>query len=215
MMKILKVVIATEKVRWCQFLTAPNLPCRELDPLDVSALAALFAQVPDPRMKRGVRHGLPAVLTVLTLAVLCGAGNFRQVADRVVERPQPVLAAAGARRHPVLGLWQVPSKDTIRRLVEAIDAEDCDRLVCRWLAARVEPGYGIGLALDGKTARGSGATYDERVVLFSAMRHDQAIVVAQVAAPPGTTEVTQVKRLLADLLMLLASGGHDERVEPR
>ena len=227
-------LIATEERPLVPVSHDPNLPCRELDLADVRSLVALFAQVSDPRNRRGVRHrsatvltlltvkesgrGTSAtgrsatVLTLLTLAALCGAGNFRQSADRIVELPQPVLAAAGARRHPVLGFWRTPRKDTIRRLVEAIDAETCDQLVCQWLAARIEPGYGIGLATDGKTARGSGDTPDGQVVLFSATRHDQAIVLAQVAVPPGTTEVTQVKRLLADIdltgLVVTADAAH-------
>lgn len=38
----------------------------------VVTLAAVFAQVKDPRKPKGVRHPLAAVLTVLTMALLCG-----------------------------------------------------------------------------------------------------------------------------------------------
>ncbi len=83
------------------------------------------------------------------------------------------------------------------RLVETVDAGVVDRLVCAWLAARLgEPG-GVGLSLDGKTVRhsGSGDGVDVQL-LFSAMRHDTAVVVAQVQVPAGTTEVTHIKALL-------------------
>lgn len=190
----------------------PDLPCCELDLVDVRALVVLFSQVTDPRKRRGVRHRLSAVLTLLTLAALCGAGNFRQAADRIIELP---LAAAGARRHAVFGLLLTPSRDTIRRVVEAIDAAACDQLVCRWLAARLTPGNGVGLAIDAKTARGSGPVPGGEVSLFSAMRHDTAVVVAQVAVPAGTTEVTQVKRLLAGMdltgLVVTADAAHPSR----
>ncbi|MFF0655157.1 transposase family protein [Micromonospora tulbaghiae] len=106
----------------------------EVDTGQVAALAAVFGQVTDPRKARGVRHRLSAVLTVLTVALLCGARNFRQAADRVAELPQVLLAAAGARRHPVLGIRIAPGRDTLRRLVEAVDAAMMDRLVCAWLA---------------------------------------------------------------------------------
>ncbi len=96
----------------------------------------------------------------------------------------------------MFGFRQVPSSDTIRRRGETIDAETCDRLACQRLAMRVEPGVGIGLAIDAKTARGTGPA-GAQVSLFSAMRHDRAVVVAQVAVPAGTTEVTQVTRLMA------------------
>jgi len=178
---------------------APDLSHDEADLADVSALVAVFSQVTDPRKPRGVRHQLATVLTLLTLATLCGAGNFRQAADRIAELPQTVLGAAGARRHATFGCHRIPSRDTLPRVVETIDAQTCDQVVCRWLAARTSPRHGTALALDAKTARGSSPTPGGQVSLFSAMRHDQGVVVAQVAVPPGTTEVTQVKRLLAGI----------------
>ncbi|MEU5943125.1 ISAs1 family transposase [Micromonospora sp. NPDC047548] len=168
----------------------------EVNAGQVAALAEVFGQVTDPRKARGVRHPLAAVLTVLTLALLCGARNFRQAADRTGELPQVLLVAAGARRHPVLGIRIPPGRDTLRRLVEAVDAAVVDRLVCAWLAARLDDQGGCGLALDGKTIRHSGGGSGVDVQLFSAMRHDTAVVVAQVQVPADTTEVTQIRALL-------------------
>lgn len=168
----------------------------EVDTGQVTALAELFAQVTDPRKARGVRHRLSAVLTVLVLGLLCGARNFRQAADRVAELPQSLLVAAGARRHPVLGIRVAPGRDTLRRLVETVDAAMVDRLVCGWLAARLDTVPGCGLAIDGKTVRNSSGDSGLDVQLFSAMRHDTAVVIAQVQIPADTTEVTQIKALL-------------------
>lgn len=167
----------------------------------VTALAAVFAQVKDPRKPKGVRHPLATVLTVLTMALLCGARDFRQAADRVAEFPQPVLDAAGARQHPILGLRIPPGRDTLRRLAEAVDAAVMDRLICAWLATLLDKHAGTGLALDGKTVRNTraGTTTGLDVQLFSAMRHDTAVVVAQVKVPADTTEVTQVAALLDPL----------------
>ncbi|MFY1702893.1 ISAs1 family transposase [Micromonospora sp. WMMA1923] len=168
----------------------------EVDTGQVAALAAVFGQVSDPRKARGVRHRLAAVLTVVTLALLRGARNFRQAADRVAELPQPLLAAAGARRHPVLGIRTPPGRDTLRRLVEAVDAAVVDRLVCARLATRLADPAEVGLSLDGKTVRNSGGGTGIDVQLFSAMRHDTAVVIAQNQVPADTTEVTQIKALL-------------------
>lgn len=170
----------------------------EVDTGQVTALATLFGQVTDPRKARGVRHRLAAVLTVLTMALLCGARNFRQAADRVAELPQPLLAAAGARRHPVLGVRVAPGRDTLRRVVEAVDA-------AMWTASSASgwppdslhrPAGGCGLAVDGKTVRHPGGPDGVDVQLFAAMRHDTAVVVAQALVPAGTTEVTQIRALL-------------------
>ncbi|MFG1955846.1 transposase family protein [Micromonospora sp. NPDC048830] len=56
---------------------AVTVPTGEVDTRQVAVLAALFGQVNDPRTARGVRHPLATVLTVLALALLCGARNFR------------------------------------------------------------------------------------------------------------------------------------------
>ncbi len=169
----------------------------QVDTGQVTALAAVFGQVADPRKARGVRHRLSAVLTLVTLALLCGARNFRQAGDRVVEMPQVLLAAAGARSHPVLGIRVAPGRDTLRRLASLVDAAVLDRLVGAWLTERIGgPSPGCGLALDGKTVRNSGGGTGVDVQLFSAMRHDTAVVVAQVQVPADTTEVTQITALL-------------------
>ncbi|WP_127502290.1 transposase family protein [Actinoplanes solisilvae] len=94
----------------------------EVDLGRVTALAVVFAQVSDPRKPKGIRHPLAAVLTVLTMALLCGARDFRQAADRVAELPEALLEAAGARRQPVLGIRIPPGRDTLCPLSEAIDA---------------------------------------------------------------------------------------------
>jgi hypothetical protein len=102
-----------------------------------------------------------------------------------------------------------PSGSTLRRVVEDIDTDAADLLVCQWIAQRARPrragdsdGDGPvhashGLAMDGKTVRRSGAgNPDANVKLFSAMLHEQAVVIAQIRVPDTTTEVTQVAELL-------------------
>jgi hypothetical protein len=166
----------------------------------------LFAQLVDPRRPRGVRHRLATVLTVMVLVVLAGARTFREAGDRAADLPPLLLEAAGARRDPRTGHLVAPSGSTLRRVVEDIDADAADLLVCQWIANRAQPqpcsGGGAadmrrGLAMDGKTVRRSGAGDPEgNVKLFSAMLHDQAVVIAQIRVPDTTTEVTQVAALL-------------------
>jgi predicted transposase YbfD/YdcC len=101
-----------------------------------------------------------------------------------------------------------PSRDTIRRVVEDLDAKAADLLVGRWIADRVrgaragqstadgggDPGA-VGLAIDGKVVRNSGGGYAD-VKLFSAMAHGQCVVIAQTLVPDGTNEITCVPALL-------------------
>jgi hypothetical protein len=170
----------------------------------VSALRELFGALADPRSPRGIRHELAAILTITVLAALAGGRNFRELGDRAKELPQDLLAAAGARASRRRGRL-APSTATIRRVVHDVDAQHADALVGTWLAACVaaarsrtqaaaaEPAWLDGLALDGKTVRHS-ATPDGigDVRLFSALLHDEQVVIAQIAVPHDTTEVTCV-----------------------
>jgi hypothetical protein len=173
----------------------------------VAELYALFTQVTDPRRPRGVGHRLATVLTVAVFAVLAGARNFREVGDRAADLPRLLLDAAGARRDPRTGDLVASSGSTLRRVVEDIDADAMDRLICQWLANRACPRHGTGdeapgqhrrgIVMDGKVVRNSGAGHSEdNVKLFSAMLHDQAVVIAQIRIPEDTNEITQVVPLL-------------------
>lgn len=171
----------------------------EIGLVDVADLRRLFAQIPDPRKARGIRHTLSSVLTVLVFAVLAGAATFREAGDRVADLPPLLHEAAGTRSRG--GRFLTPSKDTIRRLIEAIDAESTDHLLYTWIASRArraqpEETDRYALAIDGKTVRRSATPGGKNVKLFSAMRHDQAVVIAQIRVPDATTEVTQVPTLL-------------------
>jgi predicted transposase YbfD/YdcC len=161
----------------------------------VAALVALFDQVADPRKRRGVRHRVASVLTVTVFAVLTGAGNYRQIGDAVADLPQELLALAGARLGRG-GRRQAPSEATIRRIVQNIDPAAADALVGAWIRQRagVVPA-GTGVAIDGKTVRNSEDRCGD-VRLFSALRHDTPVVIAQVRVPADTTETTQVGALV-------------------
>ncbi len=183
----------------------------------VRELVSMLGTVTDPRKQRGVRHGLATILTVAVFAVLAGAKTYRQVGDRVADLPQSLLALAGARSCPALGVVQAPSGSTIRRVLIAVDGDAADRVVGSWLASlpAVNPQTLLGLAIDGKTVRDAG-TADGEVQLFSAMAHATAIVVGQVRVPAGTTEITQVRALLdgvdLDGRVVTADAAHAQHV---
>jgi hypothetical protein len=174
---------------------------------DVAELRALFAQVTDPRRPRGVRHHIATVLTVMVFSVLAGARNFREAGDRAADLPPFLLVAAGARRDQRDGAPIAPSGSTLRRVVEDIDADAADLLVCQWIADRARARHRAdadagheqrrGIAMDGKVVRNCGAgDPGDNVKLFSAMLHAQAVVIAQIRIPDDTNEITQVAALL-------------------
>lgn len=177
----------------------------------ICALLTVFGGLADPRSPRGIRHELASVLTITVLAVLSGARNVREAGDRAAELPADLLIAAGARIGPATGAPQAPSSATIGRIVADIDAGHADARVGAWLSQCVaarrashgdQPGLpeGVGwldgLAIDGKTVRNSAAPGGIDVKLFSALTHREQVVIAQIAVPEHTTEVTCVPALL-------------------
>ena len=54
---------------------------RETVPAVALSLVDAFAQVPDPRKARGIRHGVAAILLLGACAVLTGARSFAAVAE--------------------------------------------------------------------------------------------------------------------------------------
>ena len=177
----------------------------------ITALHTLFEDLIDPRNARGIRHELAAVLTITVLAALAGAHNFREAGDRAAELPEDLLQAAGARVNPHTHRPMAPSGSTISRVAETIDATAADMKVGAWITACVAAhrerhhstpatiggtGWLDGLAIDGKTVHDSAGPTGINVQLFSALLHQEKVVIAQIAVPEHTTEVTQVARLL-------------------
>ena len=52
------------------------------------------------------------------------------------------------------------------------------------------------IAVDGKVMRGAWTDENDKVTLFSAMLHREAVTIAQVRVPDGTNEITQADALL-------------------
>jgi predicted transposase YbfD/YdcC len=166
-------------------------------------LLTALARIPDPRSPRGIRHRLTSILATVVVATLCGAQTFREVADVAADLPEDLLTRLETRQDSDTGTHTPPSEPTIRRAVQAIDANLADRVPAHWLATRFPPEATEtdrwGLALDGKTLRGTATGPDEAVVLFSAMLHRDATIAAQIRVPAHTTETTQVKALVGHL----------------
>ena len=188
----------------------------------VRRLVELLAGVSDPRKARGIRFRVGTVLSVMVFAVLAGARNFREVGDRAADLPVELLGLAGCPVHPVTGRHVVPSEPTMRRMAHDIDADAADRRVGTWLhtQARVAAtgadrggpaGELIAVAMDGKVIRNTiapGGPAGSEIKLFSALLHEQAIVIAQLRVPQDTNEITQVQALLAgtDLTSMVITG---------
>lgn len=166
-------------------------------------MAEVLGQIPDGRHARGKRHPLRAVLLLACVAILGGA------------RSESAIAAWGANYGPEwrrrLGRTHArgPSQATIHRLFRRIDVTLLETHLGHWAqqvlacvpaptaVAGVRPLEGI--ALDGKTLRGSRKRGAIETHLLSAVSQRLGVVLGQVAVADETNEIPTAPELLAHL----------------
>jgi hypothetical protein len=155
-------------------------------------LLDLLQCVPDPRRRRGIRHPVRTVVALAVCAAVAGARSFTAIAQWARGLSGEALQRLGAtRRTP-------PSEPTIRRVLQAVDADALDAQLGPWLL-QVAARPGAGLSVDGKTLRGGHARGQPAPHLLSAILHQEAVVVAQAAVPAATNEIPGLPALLAPL----------------
>ena len=112
----------------------------DLNRLDISGLMAAYEAVPDPRDPRGVRHKVPQILSIATLAMLWGASSLSAIGQVAAELPDEALDRLGCRRSPSLHKLVAPEESTIRRLLHDIDADRFDQVTNAFIASQVAAG---------------------------------------------------------------------------
>lgn len=171
-------------------------PDGEAGPVPAELLLALRA-VTDPRARRGRRHDVVSVLAVAVCAVLAGARSYIAIAEWARDLPWAVRTRLGLGRRP-------PCESTIRRVLQTVDADQLDRVVSTWLAARatsprpaVQPAAPRRvIALDGKSARGARHAGDRAVHLLSAYDTGTGGVLGQTVVDGKTNEISAFAPLL-------------------
>jgi predicted transposase YbfD/YdcC len=117
-------------------------------------LAALLS---DQRKRRGIRHRLGSLVSVLTAGIACGHKGFAAIAQAAAGWDQEVLAGHGCRVSPRTGLRVAPSERTLGRLAQQADADELEAALPRVLAqAALDP------ALQARVAAGRAARRQEK-----------------------------------------------------
>ena len=111
-------------------------------------------------------------------------GNRRSCSGRA----QSLLRKLGAEWSWFRLRYKQPSKSTIRSVLTRIDAAELDMITCAWLFAQARKSGNDEweIAVDGKVMRGAWTDENDKVTLFSAMLHRQAVTIAQLRVPDGT-----------------------------
>lgn len=165
---------------------------------DISSLLEMLESVKDPRAERGRQHALAFVLAVCVVAALAGAKGYSEIARKARDMPPSLLAKLGAEWDWFRLRYKFPSKGTVRIVLMGINGNGMDEITGEWLFTQASRGvdgeWRVGV--DGKVLRGAWTDENEKVTLFSAMIHQEAITIAQVRVPDDTNEITQADALL-------------------
>ncbi|MFI7469995.1 ISAs1 family transposase [Nonomuraea sp. NPDC049646] len=175
------------------------------DLLDLPTLAEILDVVPDPRSRRGRRYRLGPLLALSLLAVLGGATSLVKITRFIAGYDPDLRARAG-----LPGTVRLAAS-TLGRLLARLDGDAFDAATCTYLASLADcaPPAATngrpsgrtelaGLAVDGKTPRGS-RTSEGVTHLLAATRHDTQIVVAQRQIEAKSNEIPAFTPLLSGL----------------
>jgi predicted transposase YbfD/YdcC len=165
-----------------------------------------FAAVPDPRKRRGRRHSLPCVLTLVVMAMLHGKTKLADILAWTGHADQEMLAAAGARAGKD-GRRQAPCPKTVTRLLGMLGAQALADAAACYLAAAAPagpvtfpvsgPAGQPSLACDGKAVRGAVRPDGTSPFLLSAAVN--GIVIAEREIGVKTNEIPEIGPMLLEL----------------
>lgn len=173
-----------------------------------SGLLECFAQIPDPRDRRGIRHSVPTILGLCTAAVLSGNVTLVEITDFVQDASQELLTALGARRGRSSRL-RAPHPDTIERLFAGLGAQGLADHVGGYLMIQAQI-VGVGapiagpvllpaIAVDGKAVKGAIGADGLIPYLLAAATHGNSVVIAERLVGAKSNEVPQFQPLLRGL----------------
>lgn len=154
-----------------------------------------FSSVPDPRAASGKRHPLDAILTLCSVAMLCGCRSLYAIAQFGRDRGKHFAAALGFTRDTT------PCCTTLHNLFVALDRAAFENAIARWSSAAAAAHGWSTISLDGKSLRGSTDVQLPGVHLLAAYAHEAGIVLRQLPVDARTNEHKAALELL-DLIPL-------------
>lgn len=167
----------------------------------VPSLAEFLSEIPEYRKAKGKRYQLRALLLYVCLAMLCGRRSQAAIAEWGTDYGRAVLAPLGIRGE------RGPSQSTLHRLFKYVSREQIEAAFNRWAEAVLhQPDNHMttdkrewtfeGIAIDGKTLRGSKKQGASDAHLLSALSHRLAVVLGQVAVDDKSNEIPAMTKLL-------------------
>ncbi len=120
----------------------------------LESLFKLFSGVPEHRNVKGRRYRLDTVLSIITLATLCGYSGHRAIASFAAKLTQSQRRRLRCYRNKHTREYQAPKDTCIREILYHLDAEAVENVVAQWMEGLDETEL-RSIAIDGKTLKGT------------------------------------------------------------
>jgi predicted transposase YbfD/YdcC len=157
----------------------------------VASIQECFERVTDPRVDRGHNHNLLEMIFITICAVVGGADGWADV-ERFGKAKRDWFEQFLNLPHGI------PSHDTFGRVFARLDTNEFYTSMHNWLVRFRKSLKGQGVAIDGKTLRGSfdTASGQSPLHLVSAWACDLRVSLGQLAVDDKSNEITAVPKLL-------------------
>jgi predicted transposase YbfD/YdcC len=163
-------------------------------------LIEVFVEIPDFRARRGRRHPLAAILALACAAMLCGYRSYSAIAEWGRNYGQAMAQALG------FTCPTTPCAATLHFVFRHLDREQFEGRLRAWaesvLAAYpASAGQDEGIAVDGKTLRGSQKQGAAGAQLLSALSHRLGLTLGQQVTDHQHGELWSIEDLLEVLVL--------------
>jgi hypothetical protein len=150
-------------------------------------LIEVLAEIPDFRSNRGKRHALAAILALACSAMLCGSRSYTAIAEWGRNYGARLMRALGFTRRP-------PCAATLHTVLRRVDRAEVEAKLGAWAEGLLHgtpapQDIAEGIAIDGKTLRGSQKQGAPGALLLSALAHRLGVTLGQQAVADKTNEI--------------------------
>ena len=159
----------------------------------------IFCKVKDPRVLGKVKHDLEDVLRIALIGVLCSCEDYDEISDLIEDNGQELKEMGFLRLAN-----GVPSGDTIRRVVEAVNPDKMRASLSISRDRIVSSLKGCHVITDGKKLRGENPTGKgcNGLYMLNAMVSDCEICIAEERVDDKTNELTVLPSVIASLCIV-------------
>jgi predicted transposase YbfD/YdcC len=175
----------------------PELPSSQRERLfkegALVSIYEIFATIPDPRRRQGLRYELAYLLTCLVAALLCGRNSTLAVAEWCQDEQVLLEEVFGARK------YYCPDDSLYRKLLPRLDASQVEGALADWIGMTLVASPDDPIALDGKTVRGAGTDDHEAPHLLSFRTHHSQETLLQIEVEEKTNEIPMALMFLPAL----------------